>query len=162
MGYQCDMHSVIPDPAFWKINGLHQCGDLGGGGSSHCKSFSAWVDYCLAERAPAMCTVRISTYILMAVICCNLLKLLSLTVAWFVRDFISLVTLGDNIASFLISPEGRTNNIGPLSIADVKRGSRIAARRKKGKPVPLSQFKCQCHQWGRAVSMTRWCLCMFL
>lgn len=105
------------------------------------------VQYCLAAHSEGDCAVKINTTILIIVIVCNIVKLGSLCATAFARDFIPLVTIGDAIESFLSAPDTRTIKIGPISIADIRKGR-----------FPSAKYID--HKRSSVASRTRWAFCI--
>lgn len=161
----CNPNAIAANSSSWTIADVHQCPEntiaitKDWSLSKDCTLVPAKVEYCLAEYSPAPCTVRINTYLLLVVIGCNLLKIGCLTFTAFGHDFQPLATIGDAVASFLDIPEEHTKNAGPLSIMDVTKDIRES---RNGRALPLLQFRPQPRRWARAVSITRWWLCITL
>lgn len=75
--------------------------------------------YCLVQEAQEICTIEMSTSILMTVAICNALKIICYFLALLQRSFAPLVTLGDAIASFSQRPDETTYLLGPISASEV-------------------------------------------
>lgn len=157
----CNVEAIHANPSSWTIGGPGQCsnedqvqfpGD--------CLSVPVEVKYCLAEYWPPQCTVRISTYLLMVVIGCNMLKVGCLLITLWIGNFRPLVTIGDAVASYLNDPELATRDVGPLSIMQVKGTSFGCCQRRAKRSA--AYFSVQSRRWARAVSWKRWSLCMLL
>ena len=63
---------------------------------------------------------------MIAVIICNVIKVICLLFAVTRKGFLPLVTLGDGLASFLAKPDKHTQNMGPLSASDVRASERLS------------------------------------
>jgi hypothetical protein len=173
----CDVNSLLAKPSSWTIENVQQCdSSLTEVESKYddqpCPSvpaMSAKVVYCLAEPFAGHCSVRINTYLLLVVVASNALKLACLLITAFSRNFDPLATIGDAVSSFLDHPEPKTEDVGPLSIMDVRpimdvRACMAARRGKKSGLGDASSrpFKRQARRWAEAVSVTRWGFCLLL
>lgn len=82
------------------------------------------VKYCLAEKLDQQCGVGLSNQILLAVVLCVLVKTVTCAVVLLVtfkkEASQPLVTLGDAIESFVVSPDQHTRGTGLVQDADVK------------------------------------------
>lgn len=82
------------------------------------------VKYCLAEKLDQQCGVGLSNQILLAVVLCVLVKTVTCAVVLLVtfkKDASQpLVTLGDAIESFIVSPDQSTRGAGFVEDPDVK------------------------------------------
>lgn len=78
--------------------------------------------YCLSKRKPESCKLQFNIRIMIVVVACNLLKALCMGLALWWRSSSPLLTLGDDVASFLDEPDENTGrnclaeNIGLVSI----------------------------------------------
>ncbi|PUU76454.1 hypothetical protein B9Z19DRAFT_1194719 [Tuber borchii] len=114
------------------------------------------VKRCKSERVAGRCKVQFSLGIMIAVICCNLVKACCMVMAVVRSREPTLVTLGDAVDSFLRIPDQTTMGI---CFADRRfiekewmRGSRARPRQWKQKGV---------QRWWSSVSKTRWITCNF-
>ena len=71
---------------------------------SNTEAFSNPVDHCMATRAQQHCKMRFSMSLMIAIIACNVIKVVCMAVIFWRMDPYPLVTIGDAIASFLNSP----------------------------------------------------------
>ena len=114
------------------------------------------VKSCKSERVAGRCKAQFSLGIMIAVICCNIVKACCMVMAVVRSQEPTLVTLGDAIDSFLRIPDQTTMGI---CFADRRfietewmRGSRARPRQWKQKGVK---------RWFSSVSKTRWITCNF-
>ena len=92
-------------------------------GSNDCEqTYTAPVQYCLAEPFAAHCTINVSTKLLTTVIVCNVLKICCMLATLCVRGFKPLANVGDAISSFLQRPDPNTANKGALEVSVVSSG----------------------------------------
>ena len=92
-------------------------------GSNDCeKSYSAPVQYCLAEPFADRCTVNVSIKLLLTVIVCNALKIVCMLATLCTRGFKPLVNIGDAITSFWERPDPETTKKGALEVSAVSSG----------------------------------------
>ena len=111
---------------------------------------------CKSEITNEKCKVQFSLGIMIAVICCNLVKACAMIMTIVRSRETTLVTLGDAIDSFLRIPDPTTEGI---CFADRRfigrewrRGRRTGPRQWKQKGV---------QRWWTSVSKTRWITCNF-
>lgn len=173
-GGSCDFHSLIQEASDWTLHDQSQCQGvcqhygIGVGcppaspnactlvnGSVY---FDVPIEYCLAQSFPGQCTVRMSTWILEAVIACNAAKLLCLLILGFCR-YEPIATIGDAIASFLQRPDVSTIGAGALSSIQVKRHWQESSVIKNPQAGPFRRKK---RRWGKAVEAWRWISCLVL
>ena len=113
-----------------------------------------WLQYCLSVPAEEHCKIQFSLAIMLAVILCNLIKTICMSMIAWNRGPEPLVTLGDAIASFLDRPDVSTE------------GGCIAARLRfeKSKPWNLlsSRWDTKRLRWFQAASRRRWVVCNIL
>ena len=111
---------------------------------------------CKSERVAEKCKVQFSLGIMIAVICCNLVKACCMVMAVVRSREPTLVTLGDAIDSFLRIPDPTTMGICFADRRFIKRewknGSRAGPRQWKRKGI---------QRWWTSVSKTRWITCNF-
>ena len=111
---------------------------------------------CKSERVGEKCKVHFSLGIMIAVICCNLVKACCMVMAVVRSREPTLVTLGDAIDSFLRIPDPTTMGICFADRRFIKRewrhGSRTGPRQWKRKGI---------QRWWTSVSKTRWITCVF-
>lgn len=86
IGQECDVR-----PEDWKLDGLP-------------------VEYCLSKPAEESCALHFSLAIVIAVLACNLIKVLCMGLVAWMPSSPPLLTLGDAIASFLSEPDPTTAN----------------------------------------------------
>lgn len=86
IGHECDVR-----PEDWKIDGLP-------------------VEYCLSKPAEESCELHFSLAIVIAVLACNLVRLLYMGLVAWMRSSTPLLNLGDAIASFLNKRDPTTAN----------------------------------------------------
>ncbi|KAK4208548.1 hypothetical protein QBC37DRAFT_325535 [Rhypophila decipiens] len=79
------------------------------------------MDYCLSERVRHGCHLQFSLPIMLIVICCNTAKAVAIAIMLSKKE-ITLLTLGDAIASFLDRPDPTTRGMCTLTMKDVKSG----------------------------------------
>lgn len=77
--------------------------------------FGGPVDYCWSERLEEECTLTFNVPIGIAVIVCNLLKALCMSLTLLLAKRSALMTLGDAIESFLCCPDPHTTGLSILS-----------------------------------------------
>ena len=111
---------------------------------------------CKSEKVEEKCKVQFSLGIMIAVICCNLVKAAGMAMTVVRSQEPTLVTLGDAIDSFLSIPDPTTVGI---CFADRRfierewmRGSRAGPSSWKRKGV---------RRWWTSASKTRWIICNF-
>ena len=117
---------------------------------------TAEVTGCKSERVAERCKVQFSLGIMIAVICCNLVKACCMVMASVRSREPTLVTLGDAIDSFLRIPDPTTTGI---CFADRRFIEREWMRRSRAGPKRWKQIGVQ--RWWTSVSKTRWITCNF-
>lgn len=81
------------------------------------------VEYCLSEIVADVCRLEFSAPVMIAVICCNLVKLFCMTFTiWRCKEF-TMVTLGDAVASFLERPDRYTKGLCTLTKKEIEDGA---------------------------------------
>ena len=109
---------------------------------------------CKSEVTDERCKVQFSLGIMMAVICCNLVKACAMIMTVVLSKEPTLVTLGDAIDSFLRIPDPTTRGIcfadRRFIDREWKRGWRTGPRQWKQKGV---------QRWWTNVSKSRWITC---
>ena len=111
---------------------------------------------CKSEKVAEKCKVQFSLGIMIAVICCNLVKACCMVMAVVRSREPTLVTLGDAIDSFLRSPDRTTMNI---CFADRQFIETEWARGSRARPRKWNQKGVQ--RWWSSLSKTRWITCNF-
>lgn len=76
------------------------------------------VKYCLAETRPISCKVGISNTLLLVVVVCVFTKVAQCSVILWKLPRSSLITPGDALESFIITPDTQTTGLGTLDILD--------------------------------------------
>jgi len=112
--YQCDVAKARKNVTEWTV-GRHK------------------IDHCLAQPVEPHCKLQFSLGILIAVIACNAVK--SLAMFWTLKrqKDVTLVTIGDAVASYLDEPDELTKGRCLMGKVDVNHGPlRWRARRKPG------------------------------
>jgi len=79
------------------------------------------VEYCLSETVPDHCRLQFSVPIMIAVIICNFIKLICITLTIWKSDF-TLVTLGDAISSFLETPDPASKGMCTATKKEIQDG----------------------------------------
>lgn len=108
------------------------------------------IDYCLSQDRPQHCKLQFSTYILIAVIICNMAK--SVTMLWVLKRQreTTFITFGDAIASWLEKPDQETTERCFESVRSI-------VRRPKGRHSPWPRLLDQkARRWMLGVSKRRW------
>ncbi|KAF4806682.1 hypothetical protein CGCSCA5_v014141 [Colletotrichum siamense] len=157
-GSNCDFNNLVAHASSWKIEGV--CRDTLNSGSCG-SSFDAPILYCLAEQFPGNCKIQVSTTLLTIVILFNAVKVVCLLTTAFSRKFEPLGTVGDAISSFLEQPDDKTTNLGPVTKSVVQKQSWKKAYISGSRNMSLT-YKRKPHRWARAVSGSRWFICMAL
>ena len=109
---------------------------------------------------------------MLIVIVCNMVKVVCFIAAASTRGFHPLITLGDALASFLNRPDPHTQDLGPLSAADVRAAQeriqirQLTSRRKKedaenskvrsSQALALGPWTSQRRRWFSGASGLRW------
>jgi hypothetical protein len=159
---RCDTKTMISHPTNWTIAGIEtnqndiwitdaEEGDDWSGNHAEGPWFEASVKYCLAESVRQRCTVQISTPLLSVVLLCNLIKVLCLSSALFVRNFYPMATVGDLISSCLSEPDPYTCGKGPVTAQDV-RGSGAVRLVHLAKMLPTLLKDYRVIYFGRSTS----------
>ena len=112
---------------------------------------------CKSERTEEKCKVQFSLGIMIAVICCNVVKACCMIIAVIRSREPTLVTLGDAVDSFLRIPDQTTMGMCFADRQFVKREWRHGWR---AGPRQWSQKGVQ--RWRTSISKTRWITCNFL
>jgi hypothetical protein len=105
-------------------------------------------DHCLSEVVPDECRLQFSIPIMCIVILCNLTKLICILLT-LLRKEVTLLTLGDAIASFLEYPDPTTRGMCTVSMKDIKSGY------WPDDPQPRQWFPRWYFRW-HAVGLSRW------
>ncbi|KAF3797185.1 hypothetical protein GCG54_00009155 [Colletotrichum gloeosporioides] len=157
-GSNCDFNYLLAHASLWKIEGV--CRDTSNSGSCG-SSFDALILYCLAEQFPGNCRIQVSTTLPTITILFNAVKVVCLLTTAFTHRFEPLGTVGDAISSFLEQPHNKTTNLDPVTKSVVQKQSWkkdcISGSRNKS-----LTYKRKPHRWARAVSGSRWFICMAL
>ena len=111
---------------------------------------------CKSEKIEGKCKVQFSLGIMIAVICCNLVKACCMVMAVVRSREPTLVTLGDAIDSFLRIPDPTTMGICFADRRFIKREWRHGSR---AGPRQWTQKRIQ--RWWTSVSKMRWITCNF-
>ncbi|PUU76459.1 hypothetical protein B9Z19DRAFT_1194722 [Tuber borchii] len=119
-------------------------------------SDAAEISGCKSERVVEKCKVQFSLGIMIAVICCNLVKACCMVMAVVRFREPTLVTLGDAIDSFLRIPDRTTTGI---CFADRQFIKKVWRYGLQARPRLWRQEGVQ--RWWRSVSKTRWITCNF-
>ncbi|PUU76464.1 hypothetical protein B9Z19DRAFT_1052015 [Tuber borchii] len=114
------------------------------------------VSGCKSEITDEKCKVQFSLGIMIAVICCNLVKACAMIITVVRSREPTLVTLGDAIDSFLRIPDPTTRGI---CFADRRFIDREWRRGWRTGPRQWKQMGVQ--RWWTSVSKTRWITCNF-
>lgn len=158
IGHECDVR-----PEDWKIDGLP-------------------VEYCLSKPAKESCELHFSLAIVIAVLACNLIKVLCIGLVAWMPSSTPLLTLGDAVASFLSKRDPTTANNCLVSRyrfqrrnsrhfltcvcsdqATAKISSNITSRyQQRGWNEAVRTQKTKSYFWFNAASRGRWLLCSVL
>ena len=111
---------------------------------------------CKSERTTEKCKVQFSLGIMIIVICCNLIKACSMTMAVFRSREPTLVALGDAVDSFLRTTDPTTRGTCFADRRFVEREWRLG-----WKTGPRQWKQKEVQRWWTAVSKTRWITCNF-
>ena len=111
---------------------------------------------CKSEKVEEKCKVQFSLGIMIAVICCNLVKAGGMIMTVVRSREPTLVTLGDAIDSFLSIPDPTTVGI---CFADRRFIEREWMRGSRAGPRPWKRKGVQ--RWWASVSKRRWIICNF-
>ncbi|KAG0635395.1 hypothetical protein HOY80DRAFT_1093543 [Tuber brumale] len=109
---------------------------------------------CKSQKTEEKCKVQFSLGIMIAVICCNLVKACSMVMAVVRSREPTLVTLGDAVDSFLRIPDPTTMGI---CFADRRFVDRVWQHGRSAGPRQWKQKGAQ--RWWTSVSKTRWITC---
>ncbi|KAG0635406.1 hypothetical protein HOY80DRAFT_927241 [Tuber brumale] len=144
IGHRCNPSDLVSNVA----NGVPWRMPLSTGGEVE-------ISGCKSERTPESekCRVQFSVGVMIAVICCNLVKACSMVMAVVRSREPTLVTLGDAMDSFLRIPDSTTIGMCSADRRFIKREwrhGRAGPRRWKKKAV---------QRWWTSVSKTRWITC---
>ena len=104
------------------------------------------VKYCLGQRVSEACQVGILPGVLIAVLVCNLIKIVCLFWTFRIPNFQPLVTIGDALLSFLQSPDASTLGQATASVATLGRKT----------PTTGMIYKARSRNGYQAASGTRW------
>lgn len=111
------------------------------------------VKYCLSQEVEGLCSLTFSRTIIIAVIICNLGKLIITSiVAFCIRDK-PLITVGDAIDSFLVQKDRTTEGMC-LATKDIIKKTRWAST-----SAPM-EYNSKSVRWFHAASKTRWLICI--
>ena len=114
------------------------------------------IQYCLSDPVDEHCKLQFSLAIMIAVIVCNLVKTICISVIAWKPNWEPLVTLGDAIASFLDRPDVTTKGnciVGKARFEDSRRWDSLSSTWDPSE-LKLRRF--------RAASSRRWLACNFL
>ncbi|KAE9373243.1 hypothetical protein N431DRAFT_226530 [Stipitochalara longipes BDJ] len=124
----CNPNPFIKDPSSWTVYG-HP------------------ILYCLSEKSSEPCSVKFSSGIAVAVITCNVIKVLTMFyILWKVDIADTITCSGDAIASFLKREDDYTHNMSMASRREFNQRGWYA-----GQPNRPPR------RWGGAASKGRWC-----
>lgn len=115
------------------------------------------VEYCLAQKVAQVCTVSLSSPILITVILCNFVKVLCLLITLSATEFQPFITTGDAIASFLTEPDTTTVGYGPISAVEIMKIKSWDLKVRANRPL-LKHWRPVRHFWFAAASPRRWTL----
>lgn len=99
----CNIANVQRQPSNWTMNGH-------------------LIDHCLAEVSKPLCKLQFSVYIMVAVIVSNAVKALTMLWTFWKQREITLVVVGDAIASYLEKPDLYTEGRCLMAKSDVDKG----------------------------------------
>jgi hypothetical protein len=153
----CDVKSMISAASSWVIPDVQNCRTYS---IEECNVISAPIQYCLAEPFTPVCSVRVSTTILVVVVICNIVKIASLLTTVFTAKFEPMITLGDAISAFVQRPDPFTTTAGALSRADVESAAKRGLSGRDG--WVSSPYLQKTHRWRRAVGAKRWTMTILL
>jgi hypothetical protein len=149
--FQCStsISSVVADAQHWTPNGYP-------------------AKYCLSEKVPGTCGLNLNLVIMLVVTICNLGKVIAMLHAAFgIRDE-PLITVGDAIESFLVTPdrftEGKCLTTKEKVVNQAKRSRKQKLSETSGQAVIPFPDVWQPTQlrWFNAASVSRWSLCISL
>lgn len=122
------------------------------------------VSYCLAEPAVQQCKLTLSLAIMIAVTTANLIKAIIMSLAYFMLDTPTLVTVGDAIASFLAVPDRNTTGLCISTSADFSwRNLSNKKRRLLGQNhMKAKKWARKPRFWFKAVSVELWMVTMVM
>ena len=147
----CDAESIAQE-ATWELCGYRNLGCLG-------------IEYCLSQKVDEHCKLQFSGAIMMAVIVCNLCKMIIMGYIAWKRPSEPLVTVGDAIASFLDEPDLTTMGSclsGKDQFEEMSSSGQAGDRvlRKWGQGTMRCDLGAS--YWFRAASIRRWTLFVVL
>ena len=149
----CDPSGVTASDQNWSMIWPEAVGSGVDGGQDD-RNGTLSIQYCLSKRVEEHCKLQFSLAIMIAVIICNLIKTICMSIIAWKQDPEPLVTLGDAIASFLDRPDVMTE------------GNCIAGRTRfedsKSWGLCLSRWHPKRLRWFRAASKRRWLVCNIL
>lgn len=119
------------------------------------------IAYCLAQAVTPHCRVQMNATILLAVVICNLAKVVSLLLLLLLNNFSPLVTIGDAIVSFLHVTDRTVSNAGPISANKVRcSGSESLTlwSPTHGSECWSTPWKMKRYRWFRAATKKRWAI----
>ena len=112
------------------------------------------VEYCLSKPVEEHCKLQFSLTIMIAVIICNMIKTVCMTIILWKQDPEPLATLGDAIASFLDQPDITTRR-NCIAGRDQFKDTRYWG-------LLVSRWDLKGCRWFRAASLRRWITCNVL
>lgn len=108
------------------------------------------MDYCLSEKVPDQCRLQFAEPIMVAVICCNFVKLICMILTLWMCQDTTFVTLGDALGDFL----GRTD-LRTAGMCTATKNDFVDGHWPDQEPKRWSVKK---HFHLEAVGIQRWCL----
>ena len=126
------------------------------------------VDHCLTTVSPSHCKLQFSQAILITVLVMNAAKFAVMVWTYYFQRDVTLVTFGDAVASFLITPDDLTVSRCLMSKRDLAHGplrwrlkavsgeDTNAAKRPNTQPLPQTYPGNTRGRWFRAASAKRW------
>lgn len=118
--------------------------------SSNDTFVSVNVAECYVQETPEKSMFSINIGFLIAVICANAVKAVSLLLTMR-KSFVPLCTTGDAIASFLTEPDTTTSGLGPLSVFHVTKAGITPGARERALTLSSNQYR-----WLHAPGRSRW------
>jgi len=162
---QTDTQSPHPDPDHWTIKLYPPLSEYYGGGvpdqgpQNPLSQVSTNIQYCLSQPVKEQCQTQFSLGIMIAVLACNLVKVICLGYIAWKHDTEPLVTLGDAIASFLKEPDVTTGG-APLYNKSRFKGSNMWDATSTSKLSRLWGLRRLSRRrgsrWFRTISKRRW------
>ena len=119
--------------------------------------FSA--QYCLSERVPGTCGFNMNLIIVLVVVICNAGKLAGMLYVAFGSLEDPLITVGDAVSSFLVSPDHTTRDMCLVNRKDIVKASNFGGMEKLRAPKYWRPVR---RRWFNAASKTRWWTCILL